>query len=94
MRTAPVCIGDADLIATYEVHGERLRATMTEPEEFPEVELLDLLTPHGETVRGLLEFAPVYDSALEQVTEHEREASESDPDDAYDRARDEQLERT
>lgn len=90
-RTAPISIGDLDVIATYEVHGNHARATPIDPEEWPEIELRRLVTAGGEDISGLLEFPPVYEHALMQIDEQERETNygrDPDPDEAYDRARD------
>lgn len=76
-RTYPVAIGDAELIAGYALHGEHLRATMTDPEEWPEIELLQLSTQGGEDVSGLLEFPPVHERILDVVTKHEHDLLEA-----------------
>lgn len=95
MNTAPITLGDITLTASYEVHGQHLHATMTDPEEWPEIELRQLATAGGEDVSGLLEFDPVYERALEQVSQYEREdRQEAMADDAYDRWRDERMEAT
>lgn len=91
-RTASITLGDAALTVTYDVRGSHLNATLIDPEEWPEIELQGLKTPGGEDVSGLLEFSPVYESALEKVTEREREDGYYQDDDAYDRYRDQQLE--
>ena len=94
MNTANVVLGDLSLVASYEVHGQHLLATAVDPEEFVEVELLKLTTAGGEDVSGLLEFAPVYEAALEQVERYERDDREAAAaDEAYDRWRDEQMAR-
>lgn len=93
MNTASVTLGDLVLTASYEVHGQHLMATMTDPEEWPEIELRQLTTAGGEDISGLLEFDPVYERALEQVADYEREDREAEmADHSYDRWRDEQLE--
>ena len=94
MNTARITLGDATFTVAYEVHGQHLMATLTDPEEWPEIELRRLATAGGEDVSGLLEFAPVYEAALEQVTSYERDDREAAAaDSAYDRWRDEQMER-
>lgn len=92
VRTAPVVLGDATVVVSYEVHGQHLLATMTDPEEWPEIELKQLTTLNGEDITGLLEFEPVYERCLEKITEQERDDRYYQDDDAYDRARDERLE--
>jgi len=93
MNTARVTLGDAAFTVSYEVSGQHLMATMTDPEEWPEIELRQLATAGGEDVSGLLEFEPVYERALEQVTQYEREnREEAMADSAYDLWKDEQLE--
>lgn len=90
LRTATVTLGDAEFVAAYEVHGEHLFATLTDPEEFPEIELRQLSTALGEDVSGLLEFEPAYEQALEQVTRYERDDREDAmAADRYDSMRDE-----
>lgn len=91
-RAASIALGDLTVTVTYEVHGQHLPETMTDPEEWPEIELRQLSTPHGEDISGLLEFEPVYERVLEKVDELQREERYYQDDDAYDRARDEQLE--
>lgn len=94
MKTASVTLGDITLTVAYEVHGRHLLATMTDPEEWPEIELQKLTTVAGEDVSGLLEFAPVYETALEQVARYERDDRAAEAADlAYDRYRDEQMTR-
>lgn len=100
-RTASITLGGLDLTVEYEVSGQHIHAVTQadpeycHPEEWPELELRRLTTPGGEDVSGLLGFTPVYEELLEQVDEQERETNygcDPDPDDAYDRWRDDQLE--
>lgn len=95
-RTAAINIGDATFVVSYEVNGG-YAPTMTDPEEWPEIELRRLETLGGEDISGLLGFPPVYERLLEEIDEQERLTDygrDPDPDEAYDRWRDEQLEMT
>lgn len=95
MRTASIALGDIRLDVDYTVSGGYAPATLIDPPEYPEIELTKLSTPGGEDITGLLEFEAVYECALEQIDDYERETNygrDPDPDDAYDRRRDAELE--
>lgn len=97
MRSASITLGGIDLTVEYSVNGGYAPATLIDPAEYPELELLKLTTPGGEDVSGLLGFTPLYEELLEEIDERERETNygrDPDPDDAYDRWRDAQLELT
>ncbi len=94
-HSTSVSIGDQTLEVEYFVSGRHHCATLTDPEEWPEIEFYRLRTPGGEDISGLMEFQPVYDKIMEQLEESVREDDYAgpDPDEAYDRWKDAQLEK-
>lgn len=95
-----VCIGDEALTAECSVTG-RYRPAVTQadpmychPEEHPEIEVVRLWTADlKRDVSGLLEFSSLADKVREDVEAEVGERTpETDPDDAYDRWRDRQME--
>lgn len=94
-RSTSVTLGGLGMTVKYTVCGRYAAPTLTDPAEYPELELVRLTTEGGEDISGLLGFDPLYDELLEQIDEEERLTNygrDPDPDEAYDRWRDAQLE--
>ena len=97
-RPFTVTVGSLELTARAEVIG-KFRPAVTQadpeychPEESPEVDV-HTLTVGATDVTGLLDYDDILESIYEQILEQLDEAERERDPDAYDKWRDEQMER-